>query len=176
MFVKVFLVLETEQVSPGITISDLRSTLSQYLILQWESSATINFASQKSGTLALPVWRPWIILTDWIIFWLIELFLFEHAYTLIFMRFSLIYDILVIFDHIYIIFSAYLSHNCITFSLYFDPIFIIFTLYLHYIFIIFLWYFTIFILYLTECKNSTRFRRYDKFNFRSLDFYIGIEG
>ena len=44
MFVKVFLVLETEQTSARITISDLRSTLSQYLKLQLESSTTIDFA------------------------------------------------------------------------------------------------------------------------------------
>ena len=25
----------------------------------------------------------------------------------------------------------------------------------------------------TECPNSTPFRRYDQFNFRGLDFYIG---
>ena len=28
----------------------------------------------------------------------------------------------------------------------------------------------------TECQNSTRFRRYDQFNFRGLDFYIGNRG
>ena len=28
----------------------------------------------------------------------------------------------------------------------------------------------------TECQNSTRFRRYDLFNFRCLDFYIGNKG
>ena len=28
----------------------------------------------------------------------------------------------------------------------------------------------------TECQNSTRFRRYDQFNFRGLDFYIGNKG
>ena len=29
---------------------------------------------------------------------------------------------------------------------------------------------------LTECQNSTRFQRYDQFNFRGLDFYIGNRG
>ena len=28
----------------------------------------------------------------------------------------------------------------------------------------------------TECQNSTWFRRYDQFNFRGLDFYIGNRG
>merc|ERR1712208_206108 len=28
----------------------------------------------------------------------------------------------------------------------------------------------------TECQNSTPFRRYDQFNFRGLDFYIGNRG
>ena len=45
---KVFLVLETEQTGATITISDLMST-SQYLVLQLESSTTINFAWQKKG-------------------------------------------------------------------------------------------------------------------------------
>ena len=48
MLVKMVLVLETEQTSARITISDLRSILSQYLILQLESSYTINFAWHKS--------------------------------------------------------------------------------------------------------------------------------
>ena len=28
----------------------------------------------------------------------------------------------------------------------------------------------------TECQNSTPFRRYDQFNFRDFDFYIGKRG
>ena len=28
----------------------------------------------------------------------------------------------------------------------------------------------------TECQNSTRFRRYDQFNFRAFDFYVGKRG
>ena len=28
----------------------------------------------------------------------------------------------------------------------------------------------------TECQNSTRFGRYDQFNFRGLDLYIGNRG
>ena len=28
----------------------------------------------------------------------------------------------------------------------------------------------------TECQNSTLFRRYDQFNFRGLDFYMGNRG
>ena len=28
----------------------------------------------------------------------------------------------------------------------------------------------------TECQNSTPFRRYDQFNFRGFDFYIGKRG
>ena len=38
MLVKVFLVVETEQICAKINISDLRSTLYQYLLLQLESS------------------------------------------------------------------------------------------------------------------------------------------
>ena len=49
MFVKVFLVLETWQTSATLTISDLRIALSQYPILQLESSTTIDFFWQKSG-------------------------------------------------------------------------------------------------------------------------------
>ena len=30
--------------------------------------------------------------------------------------------------------------------------------------------------FFTECQNSTRFRRYDQFNFRGLDFYIENRG
>ena len=43
---KVFLVLETEQTGATITISDLMST-SQYLVLQLQSSTTINFDGKK---------------------------------------------------------------------------------------------------------------------------------
>ena len=46
---KVFLVLETEKTSTRMTISELSSIISQYLILQLKSSTTINFAWQKSG-------------------------------------------------------------------------------------------------------------------------------
>ena len=72
MFVKVFLVLETEQTSARITISDLRSTLSQYLKLQLESSTTIDFAWQKSRgarpPLPLGFARPEIFLDNQSIF------------------------------------------------------------------------------------------------------------
>ena len=49
---KLFMVFETRQASARITISDLRSTLSQYSILQLESSTTIDFAWQKIGGMA----------------------------------------------------------------------------------------------------------------------------
>ena len=49
-FVKVFLVLVTEQTSERIAISDLRSTSSQYLIFQLVSSIKKIF-----GSLALSV-------------------------------------------------------------------------------------------------------------------------
>ena len=58
MFAEVFLVLKTEQTIARITISDLGSTLSQYSILQLESSTTIKFARQKSGGRHGPLCPP----------------------------------------------------------------------------------------------------------------------
>ena len=46
MFVEVCLNLETEQTSARIIIPDLRGTLSEYVILQFESNTAINFAWQ----------------------------------------------------------------------------------------------------------------------------------
>ena len=43
----IFSFKETEQTNARITISDLRSTLSKYLIFQLESSTTIDFTWQK---------------------------------------------------------------------------------------------------------------------------------